>query len=373
MRGIVVAGAVAQRPSSGGHTWVFLQWLLGLRRLGFEPLLVDRLPDDVRSPMTCVSYLQAVMAEWDLAGSYCLLGSDGASLAGVTREEALRRIRAAEALLNVMGYLDDEELLAAAPLVVFLDIDPGFPQMWHELGLHDAFAGHDAFVTIAENIGHAGCAIPTCGLDWITTKQPVVLDCWPSMAGGGECFTTVGSWRGPNGPVEYEGHTYGLRVHEFRRFAELPRRTNEPFRIALDIHKDEVADLTLLRENRWTLLAPDHAAGSPAAYRSFIAGSSAELMVAKGMYVDTRGGWFSDRSACYLASGRPVLAQDTGLAALYPLGEGLLAFATPEEAEEGVARIARDHPWHSRAARGIAEEHFDSDRVLPALLAQLGL
>jgi hypothetical protein len=373
MRRIIIAGAVAQRPQLGGHTWVFLQWLLGFRRLGFEPVLIDRLPPDTASPESCIGYFEAVMQEWGLGRSYCLLGGDGGSLAGLAREDCLCRIRESVALVNVMGYLDDEELLEAAPLRVFLDIDPGFPQMWRELGLHDAFAGHDVFVTIGENIGRPGCVIPTCGLNWIATKQPVVLDLWPPAEFGGSAFTTIGSWRGANGPVEYGGRTYGLRVHEFRRFMELPARTGASFRVALDIHEQEVRDLARLQAHGWNLLPPRLVAGDPLAYRSFVMQSAAELMVAKAMYVDTQGGWFSDRSACYLSAGRPVLAQDTGLGGLLPTDEGLLTFSTLEEAEDGIARISRDGGLHSAAARRVAEEHFDSDRVLSTLLERLGV
>jgi hypothetical protein len=255
---------------------------------------------------------------------------------------------------------------------VFLDIDPGFGQMWHELGLVDIFQGHDDFVTIGENIGRPGCSIPTCGLAWITTRQPVVLELWPARDGRGDRFTSVGSWRAPLGPIEFKGTTYGLRVHEFRKVLRLPKLTSQTFELALDIDEGETRDLTDLAESGWRLVDPDVAVGSPEAYQRYIAGSKAEFMVPRGMYVQTRSGWFSDRSACYLASQRPVLAQDTGLAGLYPIGEGLLTFATLEEAISGVEEIARRHDFHARAARALAEEVFDSDKVLTKLLERLG-
>jgi hypothetical protein len=368
---VVVAGPLAQQLGRGGHAWVFLQYLLGFRKLGLDVLFLDQLTPNMRVGEAGCAYLDSVMTAFGFPGDYCLLSSDGTALGGIARSEALDRTRDSILLLNVTGYLDDEEFLEAARRRVYLDIDPGFAQMWRELGLHDAFAGHDAFVTIGENIGRPDCRIPTCGLDWIVTRQPVVLERWRTQADGGGVFTSIGAWRGPFAPVEFEGETYGLRVHEFRKFAELPRRTGEEFELALDIHEDETADLDLLRRTGWHLVPPQTVAGSPDQYRDYIGWSRAEFMVAKNMYVETRGGWFSDRSACYLASGKPVLAQDTGLRSLYSTGEGLLTFSTLDEAASGVEAISTNYSRHAMAARQIAEELFDSDKVLTALLDKL--
>jgi hypothetical protein len=258
------------------------------------------------------------------------------------------------------------------PRRVFLDIDPGFGQMWQDLGLADVFRGHDDYVTIGENIGQADCVVPTCGLEWITTPQPVVLDYWrPQAATSGDWFTSIASWRGAYGPLEYQSKTYGLRVHEFRKFAPLPRLSGRPFQLALDIHPHEVKDLALLADNGWSLVDPEVVAGDPWAYQEYVQGSKAEFMVAKNMYVQANSGWFSDRSICYLASGRPVLAQDTGLEGLYPTDEGLLTFSTMEEALFGVEQISNDYARQAHAARAIAEEYFESDKVLSRLLSKL--
>jgi hypothetical protein len=380
---IVLGGSVAQRPGRGGHTWVFLQYLLGFRELGWDVVLVDRLEPEMcfdasgrRCPLersVNLSYFEQVMERFGLGSSYALLCDNGALSLGLPRDELLRRVRGADLLLNVNGFVDDEQVMAAAPLRVFLDIDPGFGQMWRELGLSDVFAGHDAFVTIGENIGLPGCAIPTCGLDWITTPQPVVLEHWPVTDGGGDRFTTVASWRGPFAPIEYDGETYGLRVHEWRRFAELPKRSPHPFEVALDIDEADAGDLALLRANGWLLADPGEVAADPWSYRAYVQGSKAELMVAKNMYVRAWSGWFSDRSVCYLASGRPVLAQDTGFTRLYAAGAGLLAFTTLDEAVAGAEELAgRGQERHARAAREIAEECFDSRKVLGRLLELLG-
>ena len=368
---IVVAGSLAQRACRGGHTWVFLQYLLGFRRLGFDVLFLDWMTPEMGPGAQASRYSRAVMERFGLQDHYCLMDAEGEAIAGINRRHAIERTTASLLLININGFLADPELLGAAPRRVYLDIDPGFGQMWREQGLHDAFAGHEIFVTIAEKIGRPGCRIPTCGLDWVTTRQPVVLDQWPSRPGQGSAFTSIGAWRGPFAPIEFDGTSFGLRVHEFRKFAGLPKLTRQKFEIALEIHDTEVGDRELLRHGGWRLLDPLAVAGSPDDYRDFIGRARAELMVAKGMYVETRGGWFSDRSACYLASGRPVIAQDTGLAGLYPLGDGLLAFHTLEEATAAVESVSADYSHHARAAREIAEAEFGSDRVLTALLERI--
>ena len=382
MASIAVAGSVAQRVGYGGHAWALLQYVLGFRRLGYKVTFIDQLTPEMtldraghpsrRGQARGVRWLARTMSGVEMGDQYSLLLGGGEQSVGLSRHEARERVAQAELLLNVMGFITDDEIMGSARRRVFLDIDPGFGQMWHELGLADVFRGHDAFVTIAENISEADCSIPTCGLDWITTRPPVTLDSWPSL-NGGSAFTTVATWRGPFEPIEFAGRRYGVRAHEFRRFAELPGLIPEPFEIALEIDAADRKDVQLLVERGWKLVDPIAAAGDPERYRSFIQRSKAEVMIAKNMYVETRSGWFSDRSACYLASGKPVLAQDTGFARNYPVGEGLLSFRDLEEAADGAREISRNWGKHSKAAREIAEEHFDARKVLRRLLDDLGV
>lgn len=379
---LVVAGAVAQRAFKGGSTWARLQYLLGFRRLGRNVAFLDRLEpemctDDRGRPSSIdgsanLRYFLEVMRRFGFQDDFSLVCDRGARFIGLSREEVLLRLKESNFLLNVMGFVDDQTIRAAAPRRVFLDIDPGFPQMWRALDLADIFAGHDDFVTIGENIGRADCSVPTCGLEWISTPPPVVLDEWPYKPGG-DRFTSVASWRGAYGTIDFKGKRYGLRVHEFRKFVELPKITGRPFEIALDIHPDDRKDIELLQKSGWVIVDPKRVARDPWRYREYIQGSGAEFGVAKNMYVETRSGWFSDRSICYLASGKPVLVQDTGLKDLYPVGEGLLTFSTLEEAIAGVEEITTNYERHSRAARAIAEEFFDSDKVLTRLLEKLGV
>jgi hypothetical protein len=379
---VVIAASVAQRPFRGGHTWVFLQYLLGFRRLGWDVLLLDRLetgmcadadgrPAPVRESVN-FRYLDDVLERFGLRDSYALFRDDGPECLGLGREAALRRVAESDVLLNFMGFMDDEAILSRAKLRVFVDIDPGFGQMWRALGLEDLFARHNRFVTLGGRIGQEPCGIPTCGLEWIPTRPPVVLEEWPVQPLDPEAaFSSVATWRGDFGPIDFAGRRHGLRVHEFRRFTDLPVRTGQRFELALDIHPRETDDIQHLEDRGWTLLDPMCVAGNPDAYRAFIQHSRAEFMIAKSIYVSTRGGWFSDRSACYLASGRPVIAQDTGISSLLPTGEGLLTFGEPEEAAAAVQAVAGDPARHARAARALAEEYFDADKVLTSLLARL--
>ncbi len=382
MASIAVAGSVAQRAGYGGHAWVFLQYLLGFRQLGYEVVFIDHLTPAMATDRwgrssslaraQSINWFTEGMCHAGLEGCYALLLDGNGGSVGLSRAEVLARVERSQFLLNVMGFVTDKEILEAAPRRVFLDIDPGFGQMWKELDLADPFHGHDDFVTIAENIGKPDCAIPTCGLPWITTRPPVDLESWRPVPGG-EGITSVASWRGPYGPVEYGGRSYGLRVHEFRKFTELPRLTREDFEVALDIDPSDRRDIELLRRGGWRVVDPALAAGTPDHYAQYVQGSKAEVMIAKQMYVETRSGWFSDRSACYLASGKPVLAQDTGFTDNYPVGKGLLSFRDLDEAVSGIVEFGSDWEGHSRAARAIAEEHFDSRKVLRRLLSELGV
>jgi hypothetical protein len=379
MAGIAISGAIAQRPNRPGHAWVFLSYLLGLRRLGHEVLFIDRIParacGAARSAAEAASspegrWLRRTMAGAGLEGRYGALIDGGVETLGLSRVELREELGRASMLINVNGFLDDEELLSAAPRRVYLDIDPGLAQLWEAEGLADTFAGHDDFVMVGTNVGGEGCAVPTGGRRWITTLPPVVLEHWP-VARAGSVFTSVGSWRGAFAPVEHDGVSYGLRAHEFRRFFQLPARVRAPFEIALEIDEEDRRDRAQLQAGRWRLRDPGEELASFSAYGRYLRSSMAEFAVAKGLYVGTRSGWFSDRSATYLASGKPVVAQDTGYGGALPTGLGLLSFSDLDEAAQAAEEVRANLPAHSAAARTIAEEHLDSDVVLASLLDRL--
>jgi hypothetical protein len=382
---LVVSGAIANRPLNSGGAWVRLSWVLGLRRLGFDVWFVEQIDE-----ATCVNaagapaafaesenrrYFEQVVERFGLEGRASLLYEGGRESAGVPLAELLPVAQEARLLVNVSGHLDLEPLMSRLRRKAYVDLDPGFTQFWHADGTGGArLDGHDVHFTVGENIGRPDCPIPTCGLEWKAVRAPAVLEDWPVAEGGDtDRFTTIGAWRGPFGPVHFGGHTYSLKVHEFRKVIELPRRSPQRFEIALDIHPGDERDREALEANGWHLVDPRATVPGPLEFRDYVQGSGAEFSVAQGIYVATNSGWFSDRTVRYLASGRPVLVQDTGFSANLPVGEGLLAFTDLEGAVQGAERIARDYEAHRRAARAVAESHFDSDTVLSRFLEEAGI
>jgi hypothetical protein len=366
---ILIGAALAHRHRYGGHAWALLQYVLGFRELGFDVTVVDRLePGMADDPAAALVYLDRLLAGQGVA--YSVLGANGEAIAGVSRAELLSCASRARLFLNVMGFVRDPALLAAVRHRVFLDIDPGFGQLWHEQGLADLFEGHDAFVTVGRNLGRDGCGVPSCGLKWVAVPHPVVLGRCPVKPVVVGPFTSVGSWRGPYGPLRHEGQTLGLRVHEFRHFVDLPSRVEAPFTVAFELDDADRADRDLLDQHGWRLEDPKEVVPDPRAYLRFVQSSLAEFTVAKELYVKLKTGWLGDRTCCYLASGRPALVQDTGLAELYPVGEGLITFATLDDAAAGAESILADPAGHAAASRALAEREFDSRRVLARLLEE---
>jgi hypothetical protein len=347
----VVAGALGNKPWNGGNAWARLSWLLGLRRLGFDARFAERIGDG--APADAERYLALVLTEF-----------------GVTRVESLGEIAEAELLVNIGGHLPIEGDAARIPAKVYFDDDPGYTQIWQANGIAGPrFEGHDFHYTLGAKIGSPECRIPTAGIDWRPLLPPVVLAEWQPAGVSGDAFTTVASWRGAYGPVDWKGVTYGVKAHEFRKLAHLPRRVDAGFEIALEIDSADDPDRRLLEEGGWRLVDPHAAAATPVQFRRYVQGSLAECSVAQGVYVHTRSGWFSDRTTRYLASGRPALVQDTGFD--LPSGDGLVSFRTLGEAAAGAESILADYDRHAAAARMLANEHFDSDKVLGRLLEEV--
>jgi hypothetical protein len=374
--GIVVSGMMAGDPYHGGATWAVLQYVLGLRRMGHDVYFVEPVADSSIRPKGArlddsnnARYFHDVVTRFGLSDRAALLRRDTHDTVGIEYDRLAHAAARADVLLNISGMLTDAALVAPIPVRVYLDLDPAFNQLWHAAeGIDIRLAGHTHFATIGMRIGRSGCDIPTCGVQWIHTLQPLVLSEWPAAPpNAAGPWTTVGNWRG-YGSVEYRGVLFGQKAHSLRRLLHLPRRTGEEFVLAMAIHPDETKDLEALAEYGWHLVDPRRICSTPDDYRQFIASSKAELAVAKSGYVAARCGWFSDRSVCYLASARPVLAQDTGIRGILPTGCGLVTFSTEDEAVAGVEAINSDYPHHAAAARAIAQEYFDSDRVLGALL-----
>jgi hypothetical protein len=258
-----------------------------------------------------------------------------------------------------------------------IDSDPGwnhfrnFPRWdanpnWY--GSH-GYRAHDHFFTYAERLGRADCPLPDMGLSWQPTRPPVVLDCWQPEPPG-EKWTTVMTWKNFQETIEYQGATYGTKEMEFDKIERLPKLTKARLELALG---GAQAPRSKWRDLGWSIVESQSVSQTMSDYRSYIQRSRGELSVAKNVYAATRCGWFSCRSVCYLAAGRPVVVQDTGFSELIPTGAGLFAFSNQEEAIEGINCVESDYARHQRAARELARTHFASDVVLGDLLKRIGL
>ncbi len=367
---IVLSGMLAGDPHQGGATWAVLQYVAGLEALGHDVLVIEPVARDALDRRSAVSsYFRLLALPRDRAALLC---RGGRETVGVPYPQLAAFAAEADVLLNISGMLRDEHLVEPIPVRTFMDLDPGFNQVWQEQGVDMGFELHNRFATVGGLIGRPGCPIPTCGRQWIATLPPVALGHWPPASDPPrhDAFTTVGHWRS-YGSIDHGGIHYGQRAHSLRGLIELPRLSESRFQLALGIHPDEQPDIQALSANGWELLDPLRVAGSPADYGDFVRGSKAELCVPKSGYVLSHSGWFSDRSACYLASGRPVVAQDTGFAERLPTGEGLLAFASTAEAAQAVAEIESAPERHRASARTFAEEYLDAEKVLSELLDRL--
>jgi hypothetical protein len=367
---VIVSGTIAATPWQGGATWAVLQYLLGLQRLGCGVYFVEQLES---SPEPSASrYCEQAMEHFGLADRWALLPGAGEEPIGMPRKRLLNAAGEAELLLNLSGKLTDADVLGRIPVRTYMDLDPAFAQLWQATeGVDMGFDAHTDFVSVADAIGRPDSRIPDCGHNWLPTLPPVVLDEWP-VASKVERHraTTVGHWRS-YGSITHEGVHYGQKAHSLRGLIDLPRRAPDRLEVALAIHSEETGDLDALRENGWSLLDPAEVAATPEDYRRFVQGSWAEFGLAKLGYVVSGSGWFSDRSACYLASGRPVLAQDIGFGRRLPTGAGLLAFSDADDVVAGLEELEGDYERHRVAAREIAEEHLVSDQILGSLLERL--
>lgn len=379
---IIVSGMLAGDPFQGGATWAVLQYLLGLKQLGhavtfIEPVSAAQL--FVRpnrhvarkvelTQSDSASYFRSVTTEFGLGEDSALLVLDSKQTAGLSYDELKMRSRNCDLLINISGLLRDQALLEQIETRLFLDLDPAFNQIWASQGIDMGFDLHTHFATIGSKLGDPDCPVPVHNRKWIKTVPLVVLDRWPIAREQPRYgFTTIGNWRS-YGSVEFNGTSYGLKAHSLRQFWSLPQRVDGSFELSLAIHPDETPDLQAFAKYGWGLVNPAIVADNPQHYREFIGSSQAEFAIAKEGYVKSSCGWLSDRSVCYLASGRPVLAQQTGFSEAIPTGEGLLAFSSIEDAAAGVEEITTNYHQHAKAARAIAETHFDSTKVLTRLL-----
>jgi hypothetical protein len=375
---LVVGGSIAANYANGGIAWERLSWALGLRRLGFEILVLDQLDrarcvhadGDAGGYETCLNreYFERVIADFGLEGSAALVGDAGEVLYGPPWLELLERVEAASMLVNIAGNVRLAEVKRRARLCVLVDVDPGLTQLRLASGeTTPRLSGHDLHFTIGENVGTPASSLPTGGMRWLHTRQPVVLDAWPvTQARRDDRFTTVATLHGvgPHGGIDGLGH----KADELAKVIELPRRAPGVFELALRIRDAEEDERRRLEQFGWSVVDAAAVAADPQAFRSYVLDSAAEFSIAKGAYASTRSGWFSDRTTRYLAAGKPAIVQDTGFTRSIPVGEGLFAFTTLDEAIDATRHVLSDYGRHRAAARALAERFFDSDVVLTRFL-----
>ena len=356
----------------GGHIMYAVQWLHGLRLLGHEVLYYDRIDD---RPETAALFGSIVERWWDRRFA-AALRKNGQSAFGLSAAEVEAFSRDAAGIIQLGCQFSAEPDLWVASVRprVLVDQDPGFSQLWamEASAIGDVLGQHDLYFTVGANIGTARSALPTLGIDWRPIWNPVIADWWrPEMPRSLDRFTTIaGLWL--NGYQSFDGIMWGPKAEELRRFLRLPTLAGEPIEIALESGAgDEVVGE--LAHNGWRLESAEAVAAMPDSYRQYIADSAGEFSCAKGLYVGSRSGWFSDRSACFLAAGRPVVIQDTGIQDMLPTGAGLFAVTTVEEAADAIRRIRMDYERQSRIARQIALDHFDARSVLPVVLEAMGV
>ena len=372
---------VANFPDGGGHFWVYMQYVLGLRQLGCEVYWLEqfRPPADPAEEARLLSGFFERMRRFGFEGKALLYardrvpdrGPEAFRFVGCTWSDVERVLRQADLLLN-FHYAIDPRLLACARRTALVDIDPGLLQFWISTS-QLAVPPHDRYLTTGETVGTEAARFSDCGLRWHRIRPPVCLDLWPfTYDPEARPFTTVSSWSSTDWLKITENGKTVLRENTkrvaFLSFAELPRRTSQPLELALYVDDRDAADLARLEGHGWRVRHSRDVAGSPDAYRSYIQRSRGEFSCAKASCMEFQNAWVSDRTVCYLASGKPVVVQHTGPSSYLPHGEGMFRFTSLDDAAAAFQAINADYARHCRAARDIAETHFDSKRVLETVL-----
>jgi hypothetical protein len=401
---IIVTGLIAQHPLLGGVAWDYLNIVLGIRRLGHDvyyledsgewPYNLDGGPSGndwvTHDPSPNVAYLARVMTEFGLSANWAYRFPISSEWFGLSEAKRKELIRSADILVNVSGSLEKPEHYREVPKLIYIDTDPVFTQIEiadRGSALRDRVNVHDVLFTVGECIGRD---LPDTGHRWHRTKHPILLDEWRSRIPHRNVFTTVMNWTSYK-PINYRGQTYGQKDVEFMKFMSLPESVF-PTMIEVALPKlhhtrwqsryDELpapvrafvgTDTTwtpheMLARFGWRVVDATATCRDFADYRRYIQSSKGEWSIAKNGYVSGKSGWFSGRSACYLAAGRPVIVQDTGFDQMLPVGEGILSFKSLDEAAVAIREVEANYPRHAKAAYEIAEDCFSSDKVLSRLL-----
>lgn len=385
-RRIVVLGTLASDPYAG-MAWMHMQIVLGLLRLGHDAYYFETTSawpyDPQQQAKVCqsdysVAYLARVAHSFGIGDRWAYRRSFGdKAWFGLDRCRAEALLADADLVLNVSGATRLAEEGLQVGRLVYLGTDP----VYHELALlagsediRTLIEEHDEFVTYGENIGSPDCPVPPFSRLRAKTRQPILVDVWTDGPPTNPSFTTVCNWRQDGRDIEFQGETYyWSKHHEFLKFLDAPRSAPYQLELAMGLAGLDADVQPMLTGHGWRLVDAHQFTTDPWSYRDYVRASSGEFTVAKDQNVRLRSGWFSERSACYLAAGRPVIAQDTAFGKLIPTGEGLFAFNTFDDIMEAFEAIASNYQYHSQAARRIAQEYFRAETVLARLLDDLGV
>lgn len=381
---IIVFGILFWYPLAG-VTYQFLHYLLGLRRLGYDPYYIedsgrwiydpqinDLSPDAAGNVDAVAPILEAhgFAGRWAFRGNY----PDGQCY-GMTEDQILRLYGEADALLNVTGAQEIREEHLACSRRIYVESDPFAAQVGVAQGDEETIAelaAHDTHFSFGENLGAPDCDVPVERFRWLPTRQPIVLDLWDNpCAAANSAYSTITTWHNKGKNLAYRGDTYyWTKDREFKKFLDLPRHRPVPFELAAGVDEDV---RRLLYEHGWCQVDSLDVSQDIDRYRRYIQCSRGEFTVARDQYVRPRTGWFSDRSACYLSAGRPVITQETGFSAVLPTGKGLFGFRTMEDVLAAVDAIESDYAGNCRTAREIAAEYFAAEKVIGSLMERAGL
>ena len=376
---VIVTGLIGQYPM-GGVTWDYFQYVLGLHQLGHDVYYIEDTgvwpyapPEDgtVKDCKYNTDYLEGLFRRFGMEDRWAYCFAWKRQWFGLSDAKRREVIETADLLINVSGMLEDPERYRGRGRMAYIDSDPTFTQVKLAKG-YDYFRSlidaHDVTFSFGERLGEADSKTPSSGHDWIPTRQPMVMSEWPVGGEDRGVYTTVMNWNAYK-PVIYEGRTFGQKDIEFRAYMDLPERVSPiQLELAANAGKGHKLPKELIRHNKWNLVDPNQACPDLDSYRDYITTSRGEWSVAKSGYVEGQSGWFSCRSTCYLAAGRPVVVQDTGFSRVLPVGKGLLPFSDPDGAVAALESLEADYEGHRDAARALAEDWFDSAKVLPRLI-----
>ena len=385
---IVIMGFAAGCPIAG-VIWQHIHYVVGMQRLGHDVYYIE---DSARLPYNPVTYevtndysyaagiLDRLSREYGFEDrwSYCARYLPDNPCAGMPLKRVTELYREADAILNVCGSQEFNDDLLKSDRILYVESDPGVEQIKIDKGESatiEYLKAHRALFTFGEDIGAPGFPVPLHGFHWLPTRQPVVTDLWHTAAPPREnaVFTSVAN-RNTSGKkdIVWRGEKYlWSKSLEFLKFIEAPKRSGEDFELATTISDPSLRER--FAANGWRFTSPDRMSVEYDQYRDYLRGSKAEFTVAKDQYVRLNTGWFSDRTACYLASGRPAITQETGFTRHYGQNKGLFAFQTLEEIAEAVREINADYPAQCRAAFEVAKEYFEAEKVLKQLLERAGI